>query len=188
VTATERTQQWRRAQKTQGLCQRCTKPAKRKPSGQPMSLCADHLAIVARYRADRRHGRTPVSTRSVITKDMLLHDIKCVAARLKIRRVSITLYEQEGSFSPKVLLDRRIKQSWSALCVEVGLLPTFRGCRGIDEKVCRCGRRYPVYRGREQDRCWRCRQVARKRTTGAPVEMLGVSVGSERAWRQCVNG
>jgi len=138
-----------------------------------MSMCAEHLAIIAQYWRDRQAGRTPRSTRSVITKEMLLHDIKCVAERLGVRRLSMTLYEFEGSFSPKVLLDRRIKQRWSELCVEVGLLPTYRGCRGIDERTCACGNTFPVYFGREHHLCADCRCGARKRKTGLPVECIG---------------
>lgn len=176
-----RTKRWVARQKLIGGCQRCTKPAKRRPDGRPMSMCAEHLAIIAQYWRDRRDGRAPISTRSVITKEMLVHDLQCVATRLGARRVSMPLYELEGSFSPKVLLDRRIQQRWSEVCVEAGLLPTYRGCRGIDERICRCGRTFPVYVGREHQTCAECRRVVRKRKTGWPVDgvhAVSVQVGA----------
>lgn len=164
MTAVERTRQWRRGQKEKGLCERCTKPVKIRRDGKRMSLCAEHLVILAQRNRDIRRGYRPQSTRSVITKDMLLHDLRCVAERLRARRVSMPLYEREGSFHPTSLM-RRLKARWSDVCVEAGLLPTYRGCRGVDEFSCRCGRVAPVYLGREQDQCCECRKSKRKRKT-----------------------
>lgn len=172
IGAAGRYQRWVAQQKIRGLCQRCTKPVKRRADGRAMSMCADHLATLTQYWRDRRGGRQPVSTRSIITKAMLVHDLRCVANRLNARRVSILLYEREGSFSPRILLERRITQRWSELCVEAGLLPTYRGCRGIDDRRCACGRMFPVYLGREQRQCAGCRRKVRARKTGLPVEYV----------------
>ncbi len=105
--------------------------------------------------------------RDVITRDMVLTDLQAVARRLGVRRVSSSLYRLEGSFSLTVHIERRIGISWSAFCVEAGLLPVGRGVRGIDTGICRCGRSFPIYPNRAQRSCWRCRRARRRADTRA---------------------
>lgn len=101
-----------------------------------------------------------------ITKAMLLADLAAVATRLGVRRVTSTLYRQEGAFTWTFWLRRRIGFiSWSQLCCEAGLLPTVRGCRGIDRRPChRCGRERNYY-GTGDRWCKTCRKTLRRRKT-----------------------
>lgn len=179
MTANAHAARWRQEQVKNGGCARCARPAKRRSDGRTMSLCAEHLAYVAASAFAQRNGLPRPSCRQVITKAMLLHDLRCVARRLGARRVTMPLYEQHGSFSPKNILSRRIHQRWGEICVEAGLLPTFRGSRGIDEKACACGRTYIVYLGSEKcTRCYRCNAVARKRVCEPVSNWLMVGTGS----------
>jgi hypothetical protein len=95
----------------------------------------------------------------LITRQQFIHDLRCVAKRLNVRRISRALYAREGSFSP---FNRRFARrgQWSALCLEAGLLRTGLGTKGIDERPCtRCRIRTAfIHEGREQTLCCECRK------------------------------
>ncbi|MDO8357268.1 MAG: hypothetical protein Q7U76_12830 [Nitrospirota bacterium] len=149
---------WRETHRALGLCSRCNEPA---VVGR--AKCQRHLdKDLGHYYA--KQGRRPVSVREVITKAILLDDLKAVAARLGWRRITWTTYQREGSFSPSTKLMKRVGMPWSAVCVEAGLLPTAPGCKGIDQRPCRRCQKVCNYYGPETAWCKQCRRTVRRRT------------------------
>jgi len=109
-----------------------------------------------------RGWRTPE-----VTLAHLLTDLHGLAQRLRCRRISSTLYRREGGFCWTTKLKRRVGNlTWSEVCQLAGLLPTARGCRGIDRRPCtRCGRQTNWYGPGSDGLCKECRHTIRRRKT-----------------------
>lgn len=143
--------------------------AKRRAHGGCISCCEP--ALPGRVRCEgclqkrRRWNRAqyqPVTR--PITREDVVRDLQAVAARLKVRIVTTNLYRQEGSYCLSDAVRRQIGP-WSAFCVEAGLLPTYRGCRGIDRTPCARCQRVRVVHGRHTPWCYECKRTMRRRKT-----------------------
>lgn len=68
-----------------------------------------------------------------LTREMIVENIKVVAQRLGITRLSYWDYEEHGSFSPRAAVR---KWSWRELCAEAGVATGKAGRPVIERKVC----------------------------------------------------
>lgn len=152
-----RRQRYRVRRRAVGGCVSCAQPAL-----PGRTRCATHAAKHRLSAGPAKKGY------QAVTREQVLADVQAVAQRLHVRIVTTRLYQREGSFCLTSPLRRRIG-SWSALCVEAGLLPTYRGCRGIDRRPCkRCGK-VCVWYGLEQRWCPACRDIVQTRTSEVAV-------------------
>lgn len=113
-----RRQRYRVRRRAVGGCVSCAQPAL-----PGRTRCETHAAKHRLSAGPAKKGY------QAVTREQVLADVQAVAQRLHVRIVTTRLYQREGSFCLTSPLRRRIG-SWSALCVEAGLLPTYRGCRG----------------------------------------------------------
>ncbi len=146
-----------------GLCPRCG----RQPVRTGEKSCAPCKAR-ERERWRRRwqaYREAHPKVIEEITLEMLIHDVRCVAARLGIRRVTLPLYQREGSFAISRRLRQRTQLTWRGLCEAAGLFAPNKGARWLDKRPCRrCGKE-KCWNGPGDWYCKVCRRALRRRTT-----------------------
>lgn len=149
-------QRHKAARIARGLCAHCTR--KRVSSRS----CRWHLQQDREAkRAWRQAHRRP---RRMLSLEEVLEDVRAVAQRLQVRRVSLGLYEREGSYRWSTRLMRRFGLGWPQICAQAGLI-AIPYSRGIDRRPCpSCGRVVPWY-SPHQRWCHVCRWTVRRRTT-----------------------
>lgn len=158
--AEARRRRWVEKRKREGGCISCRRAA------MPGHIrCEDHHG-----KHNAGSHRRGVARVAPISRGQVIVDLQAIARRLQVRIVSTNLYRREGSFALTDSLMRRVG-SWASVCLDAGLLPTKRGCRGIDRRPCqRCGE-VCVYYGSGQVWCPECRRTLRRRRT----ELVGVA-------------
>lgn len=142
---------WVAKRKAAGGCVSCAQPAL-----PGFSRCQKHRDA---HRLSDRKGQPK---REPITREMVIENLKQVAARLGARRISKNLYEREGNFSISYYLTRRLGP-WPQVCVDAGLLPTYKGCKGIDIRPCTRCQKDTIWYSKEQRYCYECRRTVNRR-------------------------
>lgn len=146
----ESRRRWECKRRSEGGCISC-----RYPASPGMVRCE---SCRRKRRGSRKHDVRAISRVDVLA------DLQAVAARLGRKIITTNLYKREGSYCLSDSVMRKVG-AWSDLCVEAGLLPTYRGCRGVDRQPCRRCQRETVFYTTAQRWCYECRRTVNRRKT-----------------------